>query len=151
MVGDAGEGAERFQDPEPCRQHSDPGPGMLINLFLRQVLDGQEGQVQGSGRWSPARFSPSRPSNPQARRVSTTPSSSNQRCSPSSGSSSSRRARAPGRANGGHPGSRSPGGYSPGGTNEERWDGPPEPSLQAPSSWERGADPCQDPRLRLYL
>ena len=126
MGGDAG-GAERCQDPEPCTQHSGPGPGMLINLFLREVLDGQEGQVQGSGRRSPARFSPSRPSDPQVRRVSTTPSSSNQRGSPSSGSSSRRRARAPGRENWGHPGNRSPGGYSPVGTNAERWDGPPEP------------------------
>ncbi|KAI4583923.1 hypothetical protein MJG53_007202 [Ovis ammon polii x Ovis aries] len=100
---------------------------MLINLFLREVLDGQEGQVQGSGRRSPARFSPSRPSDPQVRRVSTTPSSSNQRGSPSSGSSSRRRARAPGRENWGHPGNRSPGGYSPVGTNAERWDRPPEP------------------------
>lgn len=131
MGGDAG-GAERCQDPEPCRQHSGPGPGMLINLFLREVLDGQEGQVQGKGppvacpllAPLPAFRSPS----PQGLHD---PLSSNQRGSPSSGSSSRRRARAPGRENWGHPGNRSPEVTPWAGTNAERWDRPLSPGTSA--------------------
>lgn len=124
--GNAGEGAARCQDPGPCRQPSSAGAGMLIRLSPHQVRDGEEGQGQGRGRHADDGFSPSRPSYPQTPRVSSTPSPSNQRGPPSSGSSRSCWERAPGRASWRYPGSRSPRGWSPGGTNAERWDRPPE-------------------------
>nr|XP_014332172.1 PREDICTED: collagen alpha-3(IV) chain-like [Bos mutus] len=73
-----------------------PGHPTLVVKALkgRGVLDGQEGQVQGSGRRSPARFSPSRPSDPQARRVSTTPSSTSR--PPAAGRGERAPARTPG-------------------------------------------------------
>ncbi|XP_012584924.1 PREDICTED: uncharacterized protein LOC101631447 isoform X2 [Condylura cristata] len=117
---------------------------MLTCLCPRQVRHGQEGQAYGRGRCADAGLSPTRPSEPQAARASSTPAPSNQRGPPSPGSRESCGERASGRGGGGHQGSGCPRGCFPGAATSGRWDRSPEPSPQAPGNWERREGRCQD-------
>ncbi|KAF6094937.1 hypothetical protein HJG60_012000 [Phyllostomus discolor] len=127
-----------------------PGHPAWSRRLKTEVRDGQEGQGQGRGSCADRGFSLSGSSeNPQTSRVCSAPSPSNPHSLPSSWSCG---ASAPSRTVRGHSDSHPPGSYSSSGSHAERWGRSQKPSLQAPSSGERGADSCQDswPRLHLY-